>query len=184
MFLIRFCEPGMTNMKCSSAKIWIAGAWKSKRFAFLVGCGGREGGWISIVRPLVCNALSYWGRICIITLHAGQPRQEERVKNWIFWRVKFPFWTWPESFKPKVLMISKISWFLIWESHHKRKGIWQLEIKGLHNLHKSQEEKSLCIMIARPPKVSIFPHSGLRPPLMEALMTLVTMTSGLQSWWH
>ena len=31
-------------------------------------------------------------------------------------------------------------------------------------MHKSQEEKSLCIMIARPPKVSIFPHSGLRPP--------------------
>ena len=38
-----------------------------------------------------------------------------------------------------------------------------MEIKGLHNLHKSQEEKILCIMIARPPKVSIFPHSGLRP---------------------
>ena len=31
-------------------------------------------------------------------------------------------------------------------------------------MHKSQEEKSLCIMIARPPKVSIFPHSGLRLP--------------------
>ena len=83
-----------------------------------------------------------------------------------------------------------ISWFLIWESHHKRKGIWQLEIKGLHNLHKSQEEKSLCIMIARPPKVSIFPHSGLRPPpdrglddtgdydiRLAGLMTLVMMTS-------
>ena len=45
-------------------------------------------------------------------------------------------------------------------------------------------------MIARPPKVSIFPHSGLRPPpdgglddtgdydiRLAGLMTLVTMTS-------
>ena len=57
-------------------------------------------------------------------------------------------------------------------------------------MHKSQEEKNLCIMIARPPKVSIFPHSGLRPPpdgglddtgdydiRLAGLMTLVTMTS-------
>ena len=65
-----------------------------------------------------------------------------------------------------------------------------MEIKGLHNLHKTPEEKSLCIMIARPPKVSIFPHSGLRPPpdgglddtgdydiRLAGLMTLVMMTS-------
>ena len=57
-------------------------------------------------------------------------------------------------------------------------------------MHKSQEEKSLCIMIARPPKVSIFPHSGLCLPLdgglddtgdydirLAGLMTLVMMTS-------
>ena len=57
-------------------------------------------------------------------------------------------------------------------------------------MYKTLGEKNLCIMIARPPKVSIFSHSGLRPPpdgglddtgdydiRLAGLMTLVMMTS-------
>ena len=61
----------MTNMKCSSAKIWIAGAWKSKRFAFSVGRGGKGGRMniyckaislqrAELLRPHLHNYLARW----------------------------------------------------------------------------------------------------------------------------